>query len=80
MHAGLVEEEWLCTLGTVEPSQLEYSDFVTVGRLLGKQLREQGAEVVIALTHMRVRDCQSLSFLGPGACMCMPLLEQTRRP
>lgn len=51
---GLVEEEWMTTLSKVEASDLEYRDFVPEGRRLARELREQGADVVIALTHMRL--------------------------
>lgn len=50
---GLIEEEWIATLATLDPEDLEYLDFVTEGRRLAKSLREQGADCVIALTHMR---------------------------
>ncbi|KAJ8414026.1 hypothetical protein AAFF_G00066240 [Aldrovandia affinis] len=50
---GLVEEEWLDTLGTVDKVNLHYKDYVSVGSMLARELRSQGAELVIALTHMR---------------------------
>jgi len=51
---GLVEEEWIATLGTINPEDVTYLDFVTEGRRLARELKEQGAELLIALTHMRV--------------------------
>jgi len=51
---GLVEEEWIATLGTINPEDVTYVDFVTEGRRLARELKEQGAELLIALTHMRV--------------------------
>lgn len=50
---GLVEEEWLVTLATVDREEVTYIDFVSEGTKLAKELREEGAEFVVALTHMR---------------------------
>jgi len=41
------------TLSTVDPEDLEYLDFVSEGRRLAKELRAEGVDYVIALTHMR---------------------------
>ena len=38
---GLVEEEWLVTLATVDREEVTYFDFVTVGTKLAKELREE---------------------------------------
>lgn len=57
---GLVEEEWLETLGAVNPNDLEYVDFVEEGHRLAKDLQEQGAELLVAITHMRVPNDQRL--------------------
>lgn len=52
---GLVEREWLVTLAKVEPEDIDYEDFCPCARRLAKELKErQGAEMVIALTHMRM--------------------------
>eukprot|EP00898_Chlorokybus_atmophyticus_P000025 jgi/Chlat1/1022/Chrsp109S00046 len=59
---GLVEREWLDTLGAVEPEDLAYVDFVTEGRRLAEALRsDEGADVVIALTHMRDNNDERLA-------------------
>jgi len=50
---GLIEEEWMATLSTIDAEDLEYIDFVTEGRRLARELRAQGVDYVIALTHMR---------------------------
>uniref|UniRef100_A0A4W3K413 Snake venom 5'-nucleotidase-like n=1 Tax=Callorhinchus milii TaxID=7868 RepID=A0A4W3K413_CALMI len=50
---GLVEEEWLDTLPTVDKSNVNYIDYVHVADQLSKELRVKGAELVIALTHMK---------------------------
>ncbi|PVD21258.1 hypothetical protein C0Q70_19429 [Pomacea canaliculata] len=50
---GLVEEEWIATLSTVDSDDITFLDFVDEGRRLACNLKEQGADIVIALTHMR---------------------------
>jgi len=52
---GLVEKEWLVTLATIEPEDINYEDFCPCAQRLARQMKErQGAEIVIALTHMRM--------------------------
>merc|ERR1719163_33230 len=51
---GLVEKEWLETLSTINPEECTYIDHIQEGRRLAKELRAQGAELVLALTHMRM--------------------------
>lgn len=52
---GLIEEAWLATLATMDPSSMEYKDAVATGNTLAAQLRSaRGCDVVIALTHMRL--------------------------
>jgi len=50
---GLVEKEWLDTLSTIDPKEVTYTDFIKVASQLSTQLRNEGCEIVIALTHMR---------------------------
>ncbi|CAB3979105.1 5 -nucleotidase-like isoform X2 [Paramuricea clavata] len=50
---GLVEREWLVTLATVAIDEVDYLDFITEGRRLCSQLRQEGCDFIIALTHMR---------------------------
>ncbi|CAL4062120.1 unnamed protein product, partial [Meganyctiphanes norvegica] len=50
---GLVEEEWLATLATINPDEVTFHDYVDKGRELATQLRNEGCEYIIALTHMR---------------------------
>ncbi len=38
---GLVEEEWLVTLTTIDRENLTYIDFVEQGRKLARQLKQQ---------------------------------------
>uniref|UniRef100_A0A7S4PX53 Adenylate kinase n=1 Tax=Alexandrium monilatum TaxID=311494 RepID=A0A7S4PX53_9DINO len=58
---GLVEREWLVTLHTIEPEDVVFEDFCQCGRRLARQLREEGAELVLALTHMRVPNDELLA-------------------
>jgi len=58
---GLVEQEWMATLGTVDPDDIEYEDFVEAGNRLGAELRAQGCDAVIALSHSRVPNDQRLA-------------------
>lgn len=57
---GLVEREWLDTLTVVEEEEIEYTDFVACARELVPTLRAEGADVVIALTHMRLPNDERL--------------------
>ncbi|XP_069676582.1 mannosylglucosyl-3-phosphoglycerate phosphatase isoform X2 [Periplaneta americana] len=50
---GLVEQEWLDTLANINPEEVTFLDFVEAGRKLGAQLKQEGCDYVIALTHMR---------------------------
>ena len=38
---GLVEREWLVTLATVEPEEVEYTDFVVAAKMLLPQLKQE---------------------------------------
>ncbi|XP_071495996.1 mannosylglucosyl-3-phosphoglycerate phosphatase-like [Diadema antillarum] len=51
---GLVEEEWLVTLATVDRENVTYLDYAERGQKLAEALKDQGADFVIALTHMRL--------------------------
>lgn len=50
---GLVEKEWLDTLPTVDPQEVTYIDFVEAGNQLADELKNEGCDIIIALTHMR---------------------------
>lgn len=50
---GLVEREWLETLPTIDPNEVTYIDYVDAGTKLVTQLRKEGCDIIIALTHMR---------------------------
>ncbi|KAH6609843.1 hypothetical protein Trco_003189 [Trichoderma cornu-damae] len=49
---GLGEREWLATINSLPPN-LIYKSATAVAKELVPQLREQGAEIVICLSHMR---------------------------
>jgi 5'-nucleotidase len=63
---GVIEEEWLATLACIEPSQVQYTDYVAVARELEPQLRAQGCDLVIALTHSRVPNDNRLAREVPA--------------
>ncbi|XP_061189980.1 mannosylglucosyl-3-phosphoglycerate phosphatase-like [Saccostrea echinata] len=50
---GLVEEEWIDTLATLDPEDVTYIDFVSKGKELCKDLKQKGVDLIVALTHMR---------------------------
>ncbi|KAK6633160.1 hypothetical protein RUM43_012904 [Polyplax serrata] len=50
---GLVEKEWLDTLATVNPEQITFIDYIEAGEKLALQLKKEGCNYIIALTHMR---------------------------
>ncbi|XP_044745573.1 mannosylglucosyl-3-phosphoglycerate phosphatase isoform X2 [Coccinella septempunctata] len=50
---GLVEKEWLETLATINPDETTFFDFCEAGQKLANQLKEEGCDYIIALTHMR---------------------------
>ncbi|XP_049879932.1 mannosylglucosyl-3-phosphoglycerate phosphatase isoform X2 [Pectinophora gossypiella] len=62
---GLVEQEWLETLATINPEEVTYIDFVQAGNQLAHQLKQEGCAVVIALTHMRTRNDERLAAACP---------------
>jgi hypothetical protein len=45
--------QWLLTIPSIEESDITFLDFCTEGRRLAGELREAGADIVVALTHMR---------------------------
>lgn len=51
---GVVEKEWLVTLHSIEPDDVIFEDFCVCARRLARQLREDGADLVIAMSHMRM--------------------------
>lgn len=49
---GIVEREWLDTINSLPPN-LKFLPAAQVVQDLGKELRQQGAEMIVALTHQR---------------------------
>jgi 5'-nucleotidase len=62
---GLVEREWLVTIEDL-PASAIYQDFCDSANVVAKELREKGADVVIALAHMRYVNQQRLAKECPG--------------
>ncbi|KAI6887840.1 Metallo-dependent phosphatase, partial [Hortaea werneckii] len=63
---GLVEKEWLDTINSLPPN-LTFIDPVDVAKQLAPQLRAEGADMVIALTHQRQPNDEKLARgLAPG--------------
>ncbi|XP_034243359.1 trifunctional nucleotide phosphoesterase protein YfkN isoform X2 [Thrips palmi] len=58
---GLVEHEWLDTIATINIEEITFIDFVEAGRRLGSQLKQEGCDYVIALTHMRTPNDKKLA-------------------
>eukprot|EP00038_Savillea_parva_P032006 m.92815 g.92815 ORF g.92815 m.92815 type:complete len:978 (+) comp9975_c0_seq2:72-3005(+) len=64
---GLIEQEWLVTLATIDTEDVEYEDFVTAGLRLAEELREKDkVDLVIALTHMRLPNDERLARMCEG--------------
>ncbi|KAI0989165.1 hypothetical protein GJ496_010864 [Pomphorhynchus laevis] len=57
---AVVESEWIDTLGAVDRDDFLYIDFIEHSRNLAESLRSQGAEIIIAVTHMRLSNDQLL--------------------
>lgn len=70
---GLVEKEWLDTLATINPDEVTFIDYIEAGRQLGAQLKQEGCDMVIALTHMRMpndiklaENCEEIDLILGG--------------
>ncbi|KAJ8946412.1 hypothetical protein NQ314_008894 [Rhamnusium bicolor] len=70
---GLVEKEWLDTLATINPEETTFLDFVEAGQKLAAQLKQEGCDYVIALTHMRTpndiklaENCEDIDIILGG--------------
>lgn len=63
---ALVEEEWICTLSTLDYDEIIYEPFVECGRRLAIELRNNDhCDLVIALTHMRMPNDEILAVQVP---------------
>lgn len=79
---GLVEKEWLDTIPTIDPQEVTFIDFVKAGNQLAEELRNEGCEIVIALTHMRTpndielaRNCPKIDLILGGHDHCFEITE-----
>lgn len=61
---GLVEREWLATLNSLPPN-LKYVSASATAAELAPQLRDQGAEIVIAISHQRQPNDEKLAHNVP---------------
>ncbi|KAK3117242.1 hypothetical protein LTR53_001577 [Teratosphaeriaceae sp. CCFEE 6253] len=63
---GLVERDWLDTINTLPP-RIEFTEPEVVAKELAAQLKADGAEIVMALTHQREPNDEKLArTLEPG--------------
>jgi 5'-nucleotidase len=51
---GLVEEDWIATLSTIDYDEIIYQDFVHVGRKLAKELKETDVRHPTSTPHLNV--------------------------
>ncbi|XP_059616059.1 snake venom 5'-nucleotidase isoform X1 [Phlebotomus argentipes] len=62
---GLVERQWLETLPTIDPKEVTFIDFSKAAHELAAELRKEGCDIVIALTHMRTPNDEELARQCP---------------
>lgn len=62
---GLIEQEWLATLATIDEDETVYEDFVGCARRLAAVLKAEGADMLVAVTHMRVPNDERLAREAP---------------
>lgn len=70
---GLVEKEWLDTLPTIDQKEVTFLDYVKAGNQLADELRREGCDLIVALTHMRTpndvelaKHCPSIDLILGG--------------
>ncbi|XP_064639871.1 mannosylglucosyl-3-phosphoglycerate phosphatase-like isoform X2 [Lineus longissimus] len=68
---GLVEEEWIATLAAIDKEDVTFYDYVKEGHKLARELRDEGADIVIALTHMRWPNDRKLAMNCPEIDMIL---------
>ena len=44
---GLVEKEWLDTLATINPEEVDYTDYVEAGSMLATELKKKGESILV---------------------------------
>jgi 5'-nucleotidase len=62
---GLVEPDWIATLGAVDPSTIEHRDMFEAGSRLATALRNEGCAFIVALTHSRLPNDELLAERCP---------------
>jgi len=68
---GLAEEEWLDCVPSFGEDEYEYESFVTVAKEWCKKFRDDGCELIIALTHMRIKNDKLLAEKVPDLDMIL---------
>lgn len=68
---GLAELEWLETIASFEESDYIYESFYKSARTWCQKLREEGCELVIALTHLRYHNDMYLAEKVPDLDMIL---------
>jgi 5'-nucleotidase len=64
---GLIEEEWVDTLNTIDSDEVYVADFVNTATSMAADLRQNhGCHLVIALTHMRWPNDRRLASESTG--------------
>jgi 5'-nucleotidase len=69
---GLVEREWLDTINSLPPDII-YKSVSATAKELAPKLREQGAEMIIALTHQREPNDNKLAEKTPDGMIDLVL-------
>ena len=62
---GLAEADWLDCLPGLDEDDFLYEDFIESAKKWNQKLRDQGCELVIALTHMRMPNDKKLAEAVP---------------
>ena len=61
-----IAEDWLGHCSQLKPGELKYEDFIEAATQAAAQLRSEGAELVLALTHNRLQNDRKLAAANPG--------------
>ena len=56
-----VSEDWLKECSQVKPGELVYEDYIESAKKYARELKQQGAEVVLAITHNRLANDYTLT-------------------
>jgi 5'-nucleotidase len=58
---GLAEIDWLGSVACIEEDDYIFEDYTRCAKRWCKKFREQGCDLVIALTHMRMKNDKHLA-------------------